>query len=94
MEIKEFDYHGKPRKVLITEETRTHIAGIDLSLVDEKKRDDLVKLTEGISHMKWSEMKKKDVEKDLAVIRPYFAGAFRNFKKSEIKEFKDESLPE
>ena len=92
METRQFYYSGTPellREVLVTEETQTHLKGIDISkCMDEKEKAALLEIARDIDHKRWvgltEEKAQAEIKKEVDKLRPYFK-YFRNFKKSEIK---------
>ena len=86
MRLEKFSYNGKDRCVLVTEESSTHLKGIDMgNCPTPEEREKIIKLTESIDHSKWSGMDQDEVKGQVAQLKPYMKW-FRNFKKSEIKK--------
>jgi hypothetical protein len=89
METRQFKYSGTLREVLVTEETDTHLKGIDISKCEPDEKEKILKIAETIDHRNWvgktEEEAQEGIKKEVDLIRPYFK-YFRNFNKSEIKK--------
>lgn len=98
MELKEFTYGEKPRKLLVLEETSTSYKGIEVSLIPESTNDkgeplpaelqESAKLINMAKAMKASATGKLS-DKDFALLKPYIK-FFRNYSKEKCIFKKDD----
>jgi hypothetical protein len=82
MEVRKFTYNGKPREVIIFEENETSIKGSDITYLDkEELREEWRQKVKDIDISKLTEEQQKEEYQKMKILM----GAFRHFKKSNIK---------
>lgn len=92
MVLKEFNYNGKDRKVVVLYKSETQIAGIDLNYLSEDEQNSVKEIFKDSEPKDFSEMRKGKLDENEVREKAEWMRAFRRFTVDVNELFKEEDM--